>query len=272
MNPMKTHSNRPVPPTHRARMPHHDRREAKTTGVGSRKYVPPDRWDGLIQATVQNLWPEMKWRLIKCQVRQESAFNPRAVSPCGAIGLMQIMPATGQSLGVSRAMLFDPEENIQAGIIYLKRQYDRFPEITDPVERLKFALASYNGGRGYINRAIALAKKEDAPWQTWDGLKQYLGSDDCSVSGKHPDHRQIITYVDRIWADYTHFINPAPEGSPSTCSLHSPEVHSRAPFVIPAQAGIQSVAYSLASPVKPGNDRNEVVIPVQAGIQERQRP
>ncbi|MFH1080643.1 MAG: transglycosylase SLT domain-containing protein [Pseudomonadota bacterium] len=203
MNPMKTPSNRPALSKHRARLPRHDCGNTGHTGTGPRKFVAPNRWDSLIQSSVQNLWPEMDWRLIKCQVRQESAFNPRAVSPCGAIGLMQIMPATGQSLGVSRAMLFDPEENIQAGIIYLKRQYDRFPEIADPVERLKFALAAYNGGRGYSNRAIALARKEDAPWQTWEGVKQYLGSADCSVSGKHPDHRQIIAYVDRIWADYT---------------------------------------------------------------------
>jgi membrane-bound lytic murein transglycosylase MltF len=202
MNPMKTPSSRPMPPRHRAGITHHNRREIRTTGADSRKYAPPERWDSLIQSSVQNLWPVMNWRLIKCQVRQESAFNPRAVSPCGAIGLMQIMPATGQSLGVSRAMLFDPEENIRAGIIYLKRQYDRFPEIADPVERLKFALAAYNGGRGYINRAIALARKEDAPWQTWEGVRQYLQSADCSVSGKHPDYRQIIAYVDRIWADF----------------------------------------------------------------------
>ena len=162
-----------------------------------------DRWDNLIQQSVQNLWPETDWRLIKCQMRQESAFNPRIVSPCGAIGLMQIMPATGLSLGVSRDRLFDPEENIRAGIIYLKRQYDRFPEIPEHGEKLKFALASYNGGRGYINQAVALDRKEGALWQTWDGVKQYLKRDDCAAGGKHPDHRQIIAYVDRIWADYS---------------------------------------------------------------------
>jgi len=102
----------------------------------------------------------------------------------------------------SREKLFNPETNLKAGIAYLKQQYDRFPEIPDQQERLKFALASYNGGRGYINRAIALARKEDAPWQTWDGVKNYLAAADCTVGGKHPDHRQIVTYVDRIWADY----------------------------------------------------------------------
>ncbi len=54
--------------------------------------------------------------------------------------------------------LYIPEKNLRAGIAYLYRQYYRFPEIPDPVERVKFALASYNGGRGYINAALSLAR------------------------------------------------------------------------------------------------------------------
>ena len=172
---------------------------------------------------MHNLWPELDRKLIKCQMRQESAFNPRVVSSCGAIGLMQIMPATGQSLGVSKDKLFIPEENIKAGIIYLKRQYDRFPEIPDYRERLKFALASYNGGRGYINQAVALARKEDAPWQTWAGVKLYLAKKDCAIGGKHPDHRQIIAYVGRIWADYLRLLPSADAViGPSALSPGSP--------------------------------------------------
>jgi len=166
-----------------------------------------DRWDSLIRYWTEKIWPDADWCLVKSQIRQESAFNPQAVSSCGAIGLMQIMPATGQYLGVSRDKLFNPETNLKAGITYLKQQYDRFPEIPDKQERLKFALTSYNGGRGYINRAIALARKEDAPWQIWDGVKQYLTSANCTVGGKHPDHRQIIAYVDMIWTDYHNGVN-----------------------------------------------------------------
>lgn len=107
-----------------------------------------DRWDSLIQYWAEKAWPGVDWLLIKCQIRRESAFNPKIVSSCGAVGLMQIMPATGQYLGVSRDKLFDPESNLKTGIAYLKQQYERFPEIPDQQERLQFALASYNGGRG----------------------------------------------------------------------------------------------------------------------------
>lgn len=188
-----------------------------------------DRWDDLIRSEVGRSWPELDWRLLKCQMRQESAGNPRALSPCGAIGLMQIMLATGLSLGLSRDKLFIPEKNIKAGIIYLKRQYDRFPEIPAQDERLKFTLASYNGGRGYINQAVALARKEDAPWQTWEGVKPYLAKKDCLIGGKHPDHRQIIAYVSRIWTDYSRLLAAAPEGNQSTPYPLAPEV------VIPTQ-------------------------------------
>ena len=167
------------------------------------------RFDELIRYEVFRHWPELDWCLIKCQVWQESAFNPKAVSPCGAIGLMQIMPATGLSLGLPREKLFIPSESIKGGVTYLKRQYEHFPEIPEHRERLKFALASYNGGRGYINQALALARKEDAPWQTWEGARPYLAKPGCLIGGKHPDHRQIIAYVARIWTDYSHLTVPA---------------------------------------------------------------
>ena len=186
-------------------MPH----PSPSTGEGKRGGAGAFcRFDDLIRYEVFHHWPELDWRLIKCQAWQESAFNPKAVSPCGAIGLMQIMPSTGLSLGLPREKLFIPSENVKGGVTYLKRQYDRFPEIPEHHERLKFALASYNGGRGYINQAIALARKEDSPWQNWDGARLYLAKPGCLIGGKHPDHRQIIAYVSRIWTDYNRLTAP----------------------------------------------------------------
>jgi soluble lytic murein transglycosylase-like protein len=54
--------------------------------------------------------------LVKAVITQESSWNPRAVSPAGALGLMQLLPATAAKVGVSRRELFDPAKNILAGV------------------------------------------------------------------------------------------------------------------------------------------------------------
>jgi membrane-bound lytic murein transglycosylase MltF len=168
-----------------------------------------NKYDPLIRKTAGEVWPGLDWNIIKHQVNQESAFNPRAISKCGASGLLQLMPATAIELGVeTRDDLFDPEKNLLAGITYLKRQYMALKEIPDRDERIKFALASYNGGRGYINAAIKLvilaAKAKGEPaLLTWDVVSRYLSNPDCKCNGKRPDHRQITDYVRRIWSSYT---------------------------------------------------------------------
>lgn len=75
--------------------------------------------------------------LVKAIVRAESAFRKNVVSPAGAMGLMQLMPATASSLGVSDP--YDPVQNIEAGTRYLKSQIDRFGST-------ELALAAYNAG------------------------------------------------------------------------------------------------------------------------------
>lgn len=153
------------------------------------------------------------WQLIKAQVRQESAFDPDAVSHCGAIGLMQVMPYTGREIGFSEEDLRDPEKSIEAGTLYLKIQYDHFPEIPDTTERLKFSLGAYNGGRGYINRALSLARNTRSKnWHEWEIASSFLSSPHCFVinrkKGKRlfPDYKQILDYVDRIWNYYQDYL------------------------------------------------------------------
>ena len=81
--------------------------------------------------------------LVESVIRVESAFNPRAVSPKGAQGLMQLMPQTASSLGVRDS--FDPRQNIEGGVRHLRYLVDRYPG------NLPFALAAYNAGEGAVS-------------------------------------------------------------------------------------------------------------------------
>ena len=82
--------------------------------------------------------------LIRSVVAAESDFQPQAVSPAGAQGLMQLMPETAQDLGVEDC--FDPQQNLLAGSRYLKQLFDKYDGDLDKT------LAAYNWGQGNVDR------------------------------------------------------------------------------------------------------------------------
>jgi Transglycosylase SLT domain/Domain of unknown function (DUF4124) len=92
------------------------------------------------QASAQSLSPD----LVRAVIRVESGWNARARSVKGALGLMQLMPATAARYGVADP--FNPEENIRAGVAYLKTLVDRFGGNTE------LALAAYNAGPGAVEK------------------------------------------------------------------------------------------------------------------------
>ncbi len=82
--------------------------------------------------------------LVKLIIEKESQFNPRAVSRSGAMGLMQLMPETAKRLGVKNP--FDPAENIEGGIKFLRSLFDMFDG------DLELTLAAYHAGPGIVKR------------------------------------------------------------------------------------------------------------------------
>jgi len=89
--------------------------------------------------------------LVRAVIKAESLFDPQAVGPRGARGLMQLMPSTLRSLGVHDA--FDPEQNILAGVRYLKELL----EVCEGDPRA--ALAAYNAGPGAVASRVPKATR-----------------------------------------------------------------------------------------------------------------
>ncbi|MBL3656975.1 MltF family protein [Fulvivirga sediminis] len=128
-------------------------------------------YDDIIKVAADSIgWD---WQLLAAQIYQESHFDPNAESWAGAIGLMQIVPETGERYGATD--LTDPIDNIMAGVHLLRFLDDLWSKtIKDADERIKFVLASYNVGLGHVVDARELAKKYGRDPVTWDHNVEYF--------------------------------------------------------------------------------------------------
>lgn len=153
------------------------------------------------------------WRLLAAVAYKESKFDPTVTSWAGACGLMQIMPKTALSLGLTEEEFYDPEKNIRAAAHYLNKMKKLFPNIEDEREKVKFVLASYNAGPGHIFDARALTLKAGKNPDSWDEVREYLrlksnpeyyNDEVCKYGycrGEEP-----INYVDAITTKYGEYI------------------------------------------------------------------
>ena len=107
--------------------------------------------------------------LVHSLIKVESDYNVEAISPKGAMGLVQLMPQTAMELGVENP--FDPEENIRGGVTYLKSLIDRNKG------DYRLALAAYNAGQSNVDRAGGIPNFKETKEYVRKVLDLYIGDD-----------------------------------------------------------------------------------------------
>jgi membrane-bound lytic murein transglycosylase F len=158
------------------------------------------------------------WRLVSALVYQESQFNATAKSWAGAQGLMQLMPATAKELGVTNRS--DSEDNIRGGTKYLKDMWDNWEDIPDSIQRIKFAMASFNCGYYHVRDAVRLAEKDGSNTLMWDDhIEDYIlllsapeYFNDPVVHYGYARGAEPFTYVFEIFERFEHYRKFVPAG------------------------------------------------------------
>lgn len=158
------------------------------------------------------------WQLLASISYQESHFNPNVVSWAGAEGLMGIMPNTARSLGVSPQELKDPDTGVRTGVEVLRLFRQGLSKVEDPMEKVKFTLASYNAGIGHVYDAQRLAEKYGKDPYIWENnVAEYirLKSDPEFYNDSVCQHgylrgSETFNYVREVILRYNHYKKQIP--------------------------------------------------------------
>jgi len=152
------------------------------------------------------------WRLLASMVFQESKFNPDLESWAGAKGLMQLMPSTAERYDVTDRS--DPKQSLEAATKIIQVLWNRFEDVPDSTNRIKFTMASYNCGYGHVVDARALTKSENLDQDVWDGnvaesmLKLSYPENYNKPTVKHGYVRGVepFTYVKQVFDRFDRYI------------------------------------------------------------------
>jgi len=137
---------------------------------------------------------DVDWLLMAAQGYQESQLNQAIKSPVGAIGVMQVMPATGKELEVGD--ITKVEANINAGIKYMRWMIDQYygKEPMTKLDKALFAFASYNAGAGRISQLRKEAAKRGLDPNVWFHNVEYVAAEKIGA--------ETVTYVANIYKYY----------------------------------------------------------------------
>ncbi len=151
------------------------------------------------------------WRLLASLIYQESRFSISARSGRGAHGLMQVLSSTAKYFDIED--LYDPEQNIKAGTMQLKRLMNLYnsPEI-DSLDRIKFTLAAYNAGEGRVEDIRRVAHYKQFDNNSWESAREAV----AYMNGEHPLPSDIkrhgrfrgtetLNFVDQIISRYENY-------------------------------------------------------------------
>ncbi len=137
---------------------------------------------------------DLDWRLLAAIAKKESRFDPEAVGPNGARGLMQVLPETALGMGASIWDLTDPEQGVEIGARYFRRLLDVWldePNLSDET-RLRFAVAAYHVGPGRLKRLRQEAAAQGLDGDRWAGHVEKMVAEGVAPGS--------AAYVDEVFA------------------------------------------------------------------------